>query len=402
MTGHSKTIVAALFAALALTGFARGDEVVLLSGNRTVNIERIHPGPSGLTVVTNAGTFGADQVREFRFEGGRRPRRVGSTRVFLRNGDEITGTLIEADEEQVAIESATLGKVVAGFDTVRAVLFTDDREVVDRFRHEVLKKDPLDDFVVLPSWDRREGLLESVGPGGVGIELTGLGSISIATDKAIGLRIAPLEAATAAQGQARLALRCNSALTVQGVRFAEDTLTCDTAFAKGVTVPRAFLTSIEPTSGRFQYLSDLRAGETETRSQLIDLVLAPRFDGAVQGGELSLAGRRYRKGVGLKAYTRLAYDLGGGYESFRAVIGLDDSARARLEIEGTVTFRVLVDGKPHLGGAKGLLMTSQDAPRPINIPLAGAKRLELIADFGPSGDVLARGAFADAFLVKAP
>ena len=74
-------------------------------------------------------------------------------------------------------------------------------------------------------------------------------------------------------------------------------------------------------------------------------------------------------------------------------MGIDDSTGGR----GSVEFRVLVDGRerwasgPIRGGAP---------PVPVSIDLAGAKRLELLVDFGEGADVLGHADWLDARLLK--
>lgn len=88
---------------------------------------------------------------------------------------------------------------------------------------------------------------------------------------------------------------------------------------------------------------------------------------------LTLGGVRYRKGLGTRSPSEVVYDLGSGYVSFEAVVGIDDAAGAPATFAGAV-FSVSVDGKavyasePVRPGQKGVK---------VSVPCAGAKVLRL-------------------------
>ena len=73
----------------------------------------------------------------------------------------------------------------------------------------------------------------------------------------------------------------------------------------------------------------------------------------------------------------LYVDLDGKVERFRASVGVDDAANGR----GTVAFRVYGDGKSLFDS--GVMKGGQEA-RAVDVPLAGVRRLMLLA--GSAGD----------------
>ena len=83
--------------------------------------------------------------------------------------------------------------------------------------------------------------------------------------------------------------------------------------------------------------------------------------------------------------TVLEYALNGGYTTFAAIIGLDDSSRGK----GSVTFVVSADGKELLREN----FDSSRAPLPISFPVSGARKLTLLVDYG--SDQLDLGDHAD-------
>ena len=119
-----------------------------------------------------------------------------------------------------------------------------------------------------------------------------------------------------------------------------------------------------------------------------------------------MAGRIYRKGLGVHSYSLLEYELAPDDARFQATIGLDDSARpfsnavAASDV-ATVVFRVKVDGNKLFEKE----MSWKDAPVPIEVSIKG-DRLSLEVDFGgvegSTNSTLDRANWADARLVKSP
>jgi hypothetical protein len=91
--------------------------------------------------------------------------------------------------------------------------------------------------------------------------------------------------------------------------------------------------------------------------------------------------------------TLLAYKLAEDDHAFQATIGLDDRAGDR----GSVVFRVMVDGKDKYVSP---VLTKRDGPEFVNVDLAGAKILILVAEFGEGGDVQDSADWIDARLVR--
>jgi hypothetical protein len=379
-----------------LAQVAGGAEIRTISGESRAELVTIARTAKGLEVVTRDGRIPADQVREVRLRQADLGVAGAATRVFLRNGDELAGEIASGDVDGLTVRTAALGQVELPLDLVR-------ESDLSRFRREVLPRDPERDEVVLRTWLRRSGGLESITPEGVQGEWDGLGMASFGPDNALGVRLAPLgplEVEITAF-TVQLELTDGSVISGELLRLEDGRGTLRLPSTAEAEVKLADVVAMWFPGGRFAYVSDLQPADVEERAQLISVVFPHRRDAAVLGGPLALGGRTYRKGLGVHAYTRLTYDLAGGYQTLRAVIGLDDGARDARTVSGTVVFQVLADGKPMLG-EEGIALRTESPPRPIEVPLAGVDRLELIADFGDSGDTLARGAWADAFLVRKP
>jgi hypothetical protein len=109
-------------------------------------------------------------------------------------------------------------------------------------------------------------------------------------------------------------------------------------------------------------------------------------------------GRLYLKGLGMHSAARISYDLADGYRAFQSELAIDDSTGGR----GSVTCRVFVDegtGKWQLK-YESPIVRGRDKPIPVEVGLAGAKRISLLVDFADRGDELDHLDWLDARFVK--
>lgn len=101
-------------------------------------------------------------------------------------------------------------------------------------------------------------------------------------------------------------------------------------------------------------------------------------DTNVQQGPLRIAGRSFRKGLGTHAHSELVYRIGGGFGSFEAALGLDDSHQG-----GSVEFQVYGDDRLLFSSG---LVRGGSAARRIRVPIAGVMELKLVVTDGGDGN----------------
>jgi alpha-galactosidase len=119
----------------------------------------------------------------------------------------------------------------------------------------------------------------------------------------------------------------------------------------------------------------------------------PQTNRAIRETPLTLAGRKFERGVGTHAHSSFWVQLNGGTERFSATIGVDDAAAG----PGSVIFRVLADGKRVFDS--GVMKTGQP-PKTVSVDLRGAKVLLLQVTDAGDGNAFDHADWADAkFLV---
>lgn len=159
-------------------------------------------------------------------------------------------------------------------------------------------------------------------------------------------------------------------------------------------LPAATVQAVRVRGGQMSYLSDLEPVQVE-EVPYFGRRVPYRRDGAQTGGPLKLDGRSLAKGLAVHSRTALTYDLGRRFERFEALVGFDEAGNRR----GRVDCRVLLDGKELYANPD----LRADGPTvPLNLPVAGGERLQLVVDFGPDDDIGDRLIWGNARLYRKP
>lgn len=192
---------------------------------------------------------------------------------------------------------------------------------------------------------------------------------------------------------AELTFTDGSRLGVTGMSVEQGLLVCVTRFGSSIRPALGSISRIHVRGARVRYLSEL----TEAGTQYVGyLGKHPGIFGRNRtwdGYPLRVAGQPYERGLGMLPRTLVAYKLSADDQAFQATIGLDERAGDR----GNVVFRVVVDGKQKFASRP---LSKRDAPEFMNVELAGAKSLILVAEFGEGGDVQDSADWIEARLVR--
>ena len=104
----------------------------------------------------------------------------------------------------------------------------------------------------------------------------------------------------------------------------------------------------------------------------------PHMNQSVDGHPLTIAGKKFDRGLGTHAESVLNIDLKGDAQQFSASVGVDDEI---AKPEATVEFSVIGDGKTLW---KSGVMKKGQAAKPVQVNLDGVKTLMLLV--GDAGD----------------
>ena len=106
---------------------------------------------------------------------------------------------------------------------------------------------------------------------------------------------------------------------------------------------------------------------------------------------MSIGGRRFDRGLGTHAVSRIVFALDGAYRRFQAFAGQDD------EVNGSVTFEVWVDGEKRW--ESGVLRRG-DAAKTVDVDITGTQRLELRVGDAEDNIMADHANWADAKLIR--
>ncbi len=153
------------------------------------------------------------------------------------------------------------------------------------------------------------------------------------------------------------------------------------------TQPLSTVRQIDFSRGKIIFLSDLRP-ESVTFTPyfgsgkalpLLAKFFALREDKNLQSGPLQLDKETYKKGLAMHSRTKVVYRLPGRFSRFQSTVGIDDAVRPR----GNVRLVIYGDDRVLLETT----VTGTDPPRPVDLDLAGVRRIAILADFGEEMDV---------------
>lgn len=315
--------------------------------------------------------------------------------VLLADGSLLAAQVLAVDLQHVVLDWRLGGEMKVAREQVRAVAL---QVPTDRLRREELLDALVEapartDQLMLVNGDQWEGTLESLSDRKLRFSTT-LGPTELDLSRVQALRFHwGLSPPMAPQGLRAVAgFRDGSRLVLEALRIEAARLEGRTLGGLTVRTPAEALVALQPLGNRVVYLSDLMPAEYR-HVPYLDLAWPFRRDRNVRGGWLRAGGRLYLKGLGVHSAARLTYRLDPPCRRFEAELAIDDHTAGR----GSAGFRVFVDGQPRYTSPP---VRGGQPPVPVTVDLTGAKRLDLVVDFGERADVLDLADWLDARLVR--
>ncbi len=207
-------------------------------------------------------------------------------------------------------------------------------------------------------------------------------------------------AAELPEGVGEVSLADGTRVTMRGVTIGGGVLKLTTPAGISLELPVAPVERFNFATGKIAFLSDLEPESTnyapylgfkEDVPSVRDFYQVRRDLGFGQR-PLQLGGKTYPKGLELPSRTTLTYKLPGRFQSFRTMLGIDDSVRET----GNIRLAIKGDGKTLWQGD----VRGSEPPRELELKIAGVKRLEIVADYGEDLDIGDRLIMADARVTK--
>ena len=317
--------------------------------------------------------------------------------LVLADGGFLPATVLGADKDHLSADSARLGMLKLPLDSLAGIIFClpPYPAELDALLDRVSRGQGQADQLILDNGDEVAGLVEAESLGSDKLKIKGnLGPVEVAVRRIVALVFNPAlrQQPPAQAGAAWIGLSDGARLLTARLQLQGDSLELTTLSGVKWKAAAKDMVFIMPQTGRAVYLSDIRPDEYRFVPYL-ETKWPYKTDRNVTGGQLRCGERIYLKGIGLHSAARLSYRLDQPWSRFQAELGIDDSTSGG----GSVGFRVLVDGMqkyispPIRGGMQ---------PQAISIDLTGAKKLDLVVDYGEAGDVMDHADWLGARLMK--
>jgi len=304
------------------------------------------------------------------------------------NGDRIACEVLSVDDDLLRASFAGAGLDVP-LETLRGIALTPPGPADGAAA--LFLRERGDDLVLLTNGDRLSGQFAGLSEAELRLEAGGR-ETRVPRDRVAAVAFSPdLVAPAEIDGPRQIVRSAAGWLTVRDLRRDGESWAATTAFGEEVAWPAGEVDRIWFAGERAEFLSEIAPAHVEFVPYL-DRRWPLRRDRDVTGEPLVTGGEVIPKGLGTHSRSRVTYDLGGRYASFRAVAAVSPSAGDA----GSAEFAVEVDGREVYRSGP---VTAADA-EPVAVDLTGAERLTLAVDFGRNGDVLDRANWCDAVLVK--
>ncbi len=289
-------------------------------------------------------------------------------------------------------------KVTVPESQVVSVRFNSDKAMDDQWS-EMVKTETRDDLLIVEKDGKlryHRGHIEGITEEKVPFVLDG-SSLPVSRAKAFGVRLVRAFAAPTGAEMAVGKTPAGSVWSIASLDVTDGTLSAVSrlghkiAVGTGANEIQTVTFSVEPEF----YLSDMKleswswspfvsaAGMPETALRQFN---QPHFNEGIDGADLKSGGQTFSKGVCVRSKTDMTFRLSQNFSRMTAQLGIDDSVRPK----GSVDVEIFADDQSVFKST----ISGQDPIKELDVPIAGAKRVHVVVDFGAGasvGDVLIIG-----------
>lgn len=309
-------------------------------------------------------------------------------------GGSLKGDSVSIGNELVKFKGSS-GRSELPLQSIRAVVWSNSSIVAKAIQNPSKDNDQV--IVQVPDGERVVGgILESVDAEFVSVNYKGQ-SRKIALSKIKAIVIADLGLKKPSGTQVQVKLDDGSRLEGAFKRMAEGKVAVALAGGAELELSASKVVQINVVSDRLLFLSDTDPVEVVERS-LFAIQLGWQKDLSVEKNPLRLSDREsgksveYKKGLGVQAYSQLAFTNTRDFDRFAATVGID------LETGGRGDCRMVVQGDGiELWSKK---VKASDNAEKIEVDISGMKQIVLIVYPGEGFDLGDHADWAEARFVK--
>lgn len=305
------------------------------------------------------------------------PNREKFTEVEFADGSLLACIAVELKIDRAELTLATGQKIEAPLAAIRTLLRDAQDAAVRQEWTQILRKRGALDLLVLRSEGKLDALEGTFGQGtGDGIEF-----VLSANDQKLAPKLARLQGLifvrkpdpNAAAPVCKVVDIAGNILVAKNVAIDGEQLKVETVAGGTTTFPALKkISRLDFSKGKLTYLSDLEPIEKD-ESSTEDLIFPFRKDRNLYGGPLRLKNVTYSRGLAIHSRTMLTYDLGGDYQLFRAILGVDNVVRYENGVAVKVNVVIEADGRELFRGE----VTSKDEPKPLALDVKNVRKLRI-------------------------
>ncbi len=380
-------------------------QVQTLSG-RPVEGELVKLDEHQLTLNGRSGeeTLLVEELMNAQFTGAKPQDTQLPVQIGLTDGSALVGSSLISDGKQITFGSGSDQEIKIPAGAVRSVQFVPLDDAASARWNELLEQGPAADLIAVRKKDAAattflEGVIGQVTPETVDFRLDG-DTIPVKRDRVQGLIYYRKQESLPADPLCVVSDRFGGRLSAKQCSLAESQLNIVTVAGVKLALPLDQVASIDFSSGKITYLSDLTAQSFEWSPYLsaanppasVAEFYGLRRDRGRTSAALMLGGKSYSKGLALTSRSEVRYKLPAGSRSFQAIVGIDDSCGDR----GDVVLTIRGDDRELLQST----ITGKDEPQPIDLDVQGIRQLTILVDFGEEMDIADYLNMADARVTK--
>jgi hypothetical protein len=320
--------------------------------------------------------------------------------VVLLDGSQLNCAGANRTAMELTVSSATFGELKIANKNVRSIRLQADNPAYRSQWNTFLKRETDKDLLIVAKRDGSgldflAGVVSAIGSEKTEFLLDGE-TVPVPAARVYGVVFASTISTKSAlpvnvTSAARVTSHKGDQFAASTIRFSNGAFEIETAWGQPLQVASALIRSIDLSSGRVQYLSDLEPleerldgidPEGSLLAGLIDkeeeaLLFGPRRDTTMERtSRLRLRGREFSKGLCIHSRTEISWALDEKYTSLDCLVGIDDE----VAYSGKHIVALKITGDGSVLFEKNIATT--DDPLPLQLPLNGVSTLTILVDFG--------------------